>query len=201
MQNRRVDVIPALILVLACAGMASGQTTITSPTASQRVKAGADFATDVIANPWDQSDRADPALMAQTTYWAAWRSPAEHSTRHRCRRRRRGSAVQGPQSRFTTRCIRSTSQRRAVSDHHVAYTRLSFAEGERRRRSPTLLVSHHTTTRPTPAFQVATALREVREPTANDTTVSGVWKIHRHLPGARSRRSWDGAAVLGLRLG
>ncbi len=59
-----------MTLLLAGAATASAQTvTITSPTANQRIKAGADFATDVIGNPWDQTDRADFSADPSDNLW------------------------------------------------------------------------------------------------------------------------------------
>ncbi|MEO8260259.1 MAG: VCBS repeat-containing protein [Acidobacteriota bacterium] len=75
MHNRRSLVFPAIALVLGCAGLASGQAvTITYPNnVNQRFKAGVDFATDVLGNPWDQSDRADYSIdPADNTWWSGF---------------------------------------------------------------------------------------------------------------------------------
>jgi hypothetical protein len=46
-------------LCLSTAGVAGAQVTITSPAAGQRLPAGPDYATDVLADPWDMSNVQD----------------------------------------------------------------------------------------------------------------------------------------------
>ena len=46
-------------LCLSTASVAAAQVTITSPAAGQRLPAGPDYATDVLADPWDMSNVQD----------------------------------------------------------------------------------------------------------------------------------------------
>jgi hypothetical protein len=204
MHNRRVDLTSAVFLVLACAGMASGQVTITSPAPNQRIKAGADFPTDVVANPWDQSDRADYSLdPADALYWSSFGQS--------------GGTLNGvtaavgmgvdPQFKVLNRgfynAVHPLNEISGVRYpiNTSTYTRLSFKLKTSATAVPN--VYWFRTMSGDPAGDIFGVKFAQAAGGGNDVTVPNVWKIYTvDLPGVpQDGVSWDGAPVLGLRLG